>query len=357
MKRILITLVVAFFSNTSSYGQLEVDLGEKLTSSETIDSKRAKKTLIIKNMCVNGDYKYSYDIKVEKNEIPPFDLGALADADDCNIDAVAIDFNKNFISKLTLEKDESKISDRKEQIVNQIERMKKLDATKYKDCILYAESLMDETISSKPILFDFGANQTITIIVKRAFKNSESKPDTITWTKVFKTEEKSPWLIHYGLTYAPSAISRVSKYYAFADTNSVNKYTITKGNKHGPKAWDNISATINFTYPFHSDSRNFDGGFTGGFGLSTGFEVSGHAGLSLIIGQNIIVSSGVVMMQKYNLNGEYKEGQVIKTNLNFEALHSKVWVPELFFTIGFRFGSNPFAAKKTSTDTAKEEDN
>lgn len=219
------------------------------------------------------------------------------------------------------------------------------------------EKLMEEiSFTQQPLTFPFQGqlsfNEQVILTVVR------SGEDDLTIdirTYVFDTPERDRWLIHYGLAYAPSAISRFSKYYALADTSATNKYTIKKENKNGPKPWDNISATINFTYPFHGDSRDFDGGFTGGFGLSTGFEVSGHAGLSMIIGQNIILSSGVVIMQKHKLNGEYKEGDIVKTNLNFEALHTKVWVPELFFTIGFRFGSNPFAVKKTNSEAKKEE--
>lgn len=224
------------------------------------------------------------------------------------------------------------------------------------DGLCKTDLLKEISYTRAPLDFPYGGrlsyNDVITLTVERLGLD-EKLIDTRTY--VFKTPERDRWLIHYGLTYAPSAISRFSKYYALADTSATNKYTIKKENKNGPKPWDNISATINFTYPFHGDSRDFDGGFTGGFGLSTGFEVSGHAGLSMIIGQNIILSSGVVMMQKHKLNGEYKEGDIVKTNLNFEALHTKVWVPELFFTIGFRFGSNPFAAKKTNSEAKKEE--
>ena len=186
--------------------------------------------------------------------------------------------------------------------------------------------------------------------VTRISSDKNSKP--VTWVKTFKTPEKTRWLVHYGLTYAPTLISKFDHYHSFADTSAANKYTITKDNGNGPKAWENISATIDFTYPFHGDERNYDAGITAGFGISAGLELSGHIGLSAIIGQNVIVGSGIAFMQKKKLKGQYKEGQIIKENLSFDALHEKVWVPELFFTIGFRFGSNPFV-KKDAADSKK----
>lgn len=58
-------------------------------------------------------------------------------------------------------------------------------------------------------------------------------------------------------------------------------------------------------------------------------------------------------MQKYKLMGAYREAQILKTDLNFEALHHKVWLPELYFLIGFRFNSNPFAKKTTDDKSTK----
>ena len=218
------------------------------------------------------------------------------------------------------------------------------------DCKALLKKRLDETRQTLDFPYNgkLGYNETITLKIVRIGLD-EIPIDTLTYT--FNTEEKTRWLVHYGLTYAPSIISKVDHFHSLADTSVANKYTITKDNKNGPKPWDNISATINFTYPFHGDSGGFDGGFTAGFGISTGFGLSGQAGLSAIIGDNIILSSGVVLMQKQKLKGEYKEGQIIKENLSSDALHEKVWLPEVFFTIGFRFGSNPFASKTTPAAT------
>lgn len=183
-------------------------------------------------------------------------------------------------------------------------------------------------------------NETLTLRIERIGPGGEFI-NSITF--IFSTEEGSRWLTHFGLTYAPNVISSVSQFYS-QDSTSAGTYRIAEKSDNGPKAWDNISATINFTYPFHSIPRGVDGGVTAGFGLNPSFQLSGHAGLSVIIGDNIILSSGLAFIQRAKLRGEYHPNQLVKTNLNFDALHERVWLPELFFTIGFRFDRSPFSA-------------
>ncbi|MGV3765208.1 MAG: hypothetical protein ACO1NW_03730 [Chitinophagaceae bacterium] len=247
---------------------------------------------------------------------------------------------ENSIAAIINETEEEKVK----ELVGEVRKMIRHnmdDACNNK--IRSAIALTTQKIYSPYSLHD---NEEVLLTVK---KISSDETEQESWNYTFETPQKSRWLTHYGLTYAPSIISKVSNYYSLADTSTANRYTISKENDNGPKPWENISVTANFTYPFHSDNRGFDGGFTAGFGLSAGFELSGHAGLSMIIGQNIIIGTGVGFMQKHRLKGEYREGQVIKENLSFDALHRKVWMPELNFTIGFRFGSNPFG-KKSSSD-------
>lgn len=320
-----------------------IDLGDDKYKGQQIDLKAKNFMLINKRLRIN----YSASWKKVRKETNPFSIkavtggGEAASDSSCKNDEVT-----NLIEDLTNAESEKDVKE-------YVDKANKILLT-LADGICKRKLVTQ--LSNTRALLDFpytgrlANNEIVTLTIERS---GLDKKLIDTRTYVFDTPEKERWLIHYGLTYAPNAISRFSKYYAFADTSSTNKYSIKKENKNGPKPWDNISATINFTYPFHADSRGFDGGFTGGFGLSAGFEVSGHAGLSMIVGQNIILSSGIVMIQKHKLNGEYKEGDIVKTNLNFEALHTKVWVPELFFTIGYRFPSNFVAAKKTNSEAKK----
>ena len=337
---LFLTLVVM-----KSQAQVELDLANKIGNTQGIDLDVKFVSLI---NCVRLNNYYIVDVEKKTVPVPPFDLSGLK-ATPFDISTCTNEFQTAII-KIRNEKSEE------QQKINvaAAQGSIKLKSEKKDDCI---SALLTEIGSTKvPVLIPFRLtyNQIITITVNKFDKTNNTK--VASWTFILKTEEKTRWLIHYGLTYAPSLINKTDRYFSQADTGVANKYTVTKENDNGPKPWDNISATINFTYPFHSDNRNFDGGFTAGFGLTSGFELSGHAGFLTIIGENVIIGTGVAFMQKYKLMGSYKENQVVKTNLNFDALHHKVWLPELYFTIGFRFNGNPFVKKATDDNTTKPAD-
>ncbi|MBS1744982.1 MAG: hypothetical protein JST21_02305 [Bacteroidetes bacterium] len=326
----------------ATFAQVPLDLSIKSGSNQTILTKEKYIRLI--NCSKQNRYKVEWAFM--QNLTPEFkDVKGNQSTDDCGDDYVNI---KKKLEISTSEDTIKKYVDLGRTLLETLTDPK---------CVALLKAAIAETEQLIPIPYaPLKDNQVITLTVTKVDKDGKQVGDS-KWTFVLKTPEKSRWLIHYGLTYAPSVISKTNHYYSLADTSVANRYTITKENKNGPRPWENISATINFTYPFHSEPRGFDGGFTAGFGLSAGLELSGQAGLSMIIGDNVIVGTGIAMMQKYKLYGKYKEGQIIKENLDFNALHEKVWLPELYFTIGFRFGNNPFAKKSdAATNDGKKEE-
>ena len=333
----LLTLALISLKATA---QLEMNLGNHIDKEMTINAETDNVLIVRSLLPLARDKKeYSIFINMQEREIPPFDNNLLPAGPPCGN---ASDALRELISDIEKEKDEVSLFGK----INGLEKMKGKLGQEMQECIKHCDVLTEKTISRNSLKFKLANNQTITVTVKRRFKIADK--DTITtWVSVFKTPEKTPWLVHYGLIYTPSALNKVDRFYSQADTNVANKYTITKENENSNKPWENISATINFTYPFNRETKGFDSGFTAGFGISSGFDLSGHVGLSAIIGENVILSSGIAMMQKYRLKGSYSKDQIIKENLNFESLHEKVWLPEIFFTLGFRFGSNPFAKKET----------
>ena len=337
MKQIFFT-IFALISLSIKAQTLDIDLSEK--KGKSIDLDLGIKAIRLINCSKNVTYEL--DWKVTKVVVQPFDTKAFSSDEsklkDCSKEVQELKVN------LDSENDEGKIKKFVDDAIKLIEKLGN------DNCALILKTSIDETQHIREIPFVLVNNQIITLTITKVAKNGTKETS---WSYTLKTPEKTRWLIHYGLTYAPNIISKVDHYFSQADTSATNKYTITKENDNGPKQWENISATINFTYPIHSDSRDFDWGFTAGFGLNAGFELSGHTGLSAIIGENVIIGTGIAFMQKFKLMGAYKENQVIKTNLNFEALHHKVWLPELYFTIGFRFNSNPFAKKTTEDKSTK----
>lgn len=333
-----IAIVIMYFFSLNVNAQVIIDLSLKKGNSQTIDVKTTNARLI--NCSKNSIYIIDWEFQQARTPAFP-SINGKDSKISCSNEVEVIE------QKLNLSESEDSIKKYVDLGNKLIPNMKEAD------CIQLLKQTISETENIIGIPYvPLNNNQTITVKITKFAAEDLIKPIG-SWTFILKTPEKTRWLIHYGLTYAPNAISKVDHYFSQADTSSTNKYTITKENDNGPKPWENISATINFTYPFHADARNFDGGFTAGFGLNAGFELSGHTGLSAVIGENVIIGTGVAFMQKYKLMGSYKENQVVKTNLNFESLHHKVWLPELYFTIGFRFNSNPFAKKAADDKSTK----
>ncbi|MGY3054168.1 hypothetical protein ACVWYG_002371 [Pedobacter sp. UYEF25] len=320
--------------------QVKIDLSIKKGFERTILINEKQIQLI---NC-SKQFRYKIEWQFVQNITPPLkNVGGEESTANCG---KAFDLIKNILETAISEDSIKKYVDKANTLMSTLTDSK---------CIAALKSSIAETEQIFPIPYSpLKNNQVITLTVTKVDKKGEQVEDG-KWTFVLKTPEKSRWLVHYGLTYSPSLISKTDHYYSSADTSVANKFTVTKENDNGPKPWENISATINFTYPFHAEPRDFDLGFTAGFGLSAGFELSGQTGLSLIIGDNVILGSGIVMRQKYKLMGKYKEGQIIKENLNFDSLHEKVWLPGLYVTLGFRFGTNPFA-KKADEKTAAPTD-
>lgn len=340
MKQIFIFIGILMVVHVQA--QIELDLSINKGANYSIS--RNENAILLKNCSPQFAYKVEWDLISNLN--PPFkidDDGGLSAAETCS------DTVNDLISNISTSPDEDSI---KEYVKQAQTQMGLLQDQACRNALQSAVSLTQIRV---PIPYaPLKDNQVITVTVTKVTK--EGAPvEGGRWTFVLKTPEKSRWLVHYGLTYTSSLISKTKNYFSMADTTAPNKYTITRENDEGPKPWENISATINFTYPFHAKPKGVDGGFTAGFGLSAGFELSGQAGLSMIIGDNVILGTGIVMMQKYKLMGTFQEGQVIKDNLAFTSLHHKVWVPELYVTLGFRFGKNPFEKRQEQPASSSQD--
>lgn len=320
--------------------QVTIDLAFKKGNSQTI--KTSEKSIRLINC--SKVFQYKIDWGFQEQRTPTFNNEGVQSGKDCSDD------ENNIIQKL-------KNSEQEDSIKKYVDLGNKLLPTiKDPGCIQKLKQSISETENIVNIPYaPLNYNQIITVTITKIELTGKHEEKS-KWVFILKTEEKTRWLIHYGLTYTPSIISKTDNYFAFADTSVSNRYTIKKENDNGPKPWNNISATINFTYPFSTKNKSVDAGFTAGFGLNPDFLLSGHTGLSVIIGDNVILGSGIAFMQKYKLIGQYFENEVIKTNLDFDALHHKVWLPEFYFTIGFRFSQNPFA-KKTAEENKTSPNN
>jgi hypothetical protein len=248
---------------------------------------------------------------------------------------------------LNVEK-ESKVNDLVENLKDEIKKLK----SDYKNCAIKGYNLIEKTKYEKGLTFSIRNNQTIDITITRTTNGK----DTVTWTRTFKTPIKSPWHIMYGFTFVPNIMNPVTNYFSKADTSG-KRFTITKLNNQRNDFLKNISPTIMLQwaplkkYTLKDNwksifSNNFyQLGFVSGLSLNFASEtgtVNVMAGPSLVIADNISLSGGVVLTQKSILKGQYKEGDIIKENLDFDQLHEKKYMAEWFISLAIRFDSNPF---------------
>lgn len=354
MKRILIVTVFAFLS-FNLFSQINFDLGDKKTTTESIDLSMVKK-VIFKNLLPTGiNYnQYSFSIEMVEEVIPAF-TGVSPAGDPCPNTG-------NLTKALTALSNDSNESDVSGHVKNLQNEIKKLDPKKQQACIDKSNLLIEKTTYTKELLFSLKNNETVTVTVKRKFKTTSGTKDTSTvWVKIFKTPSKSPWKIMYGFTFIPNWMNPIANYYCKADTSG-KLFTITKLNNQRKDFFKNVSPTLMFTRtPFKKHSGIgilsndcYQLGFTAGVSLNFASEigiVNIMAGPSIVISDNISITIGACLTQKDILNGKYKEGDIIKTNLDFDQLHEKKYMPEWFVSLSIRFDQSPFGKKD---DTAKK---
>jgi hypothetical protein len=151
-------------------------------------------------------------------------------------------------------------------------------------------------------------------------------------------EEQQRWFTHYGFVFSPGFISPSREFYSKSDTGSA--FVIAKMNNSHKNFLDNFTPTLQFSYRLYPKCK-FDPILVGGIGIDFK-NPTVQLGFGCLIGQNISLNAGLITAQRYYLKGNYQEGERLTTNIAFDDLHRKMYVPELYFAIGFRFDKNPF---------------
>lgn len=169
-----------------------------------------------------------------------------------------------------------------------------------------------------------------------------------------------PFLVYFGYGVNPNKMTPVSQY--FCDSENNGTYTIVKRSESGVWNFKDATPVLYYTWvpqntyhflprkkwakTFGGRLKNFCGtivsntvyrvGFAGGLGLNL-LRPQFMAAPSIIIGKNLSFQAGVCVVQKETLRGEYYEGMLVNEHLDFENLHRKVYYPEWFFSVAFRF--------------------
>jgi len=163
------------------------------------------------------------------------------------------------------------------------------------------------------------------------------------WNFVIE-KPRGQWLISYG----PIAIIPLfyhEESFHLEKTDNSGEYLIKKGENKNKFLKELIPAIFFYWMPYSNHAFNF--GLSGG--ISYQFDAQNlaiFAGGSLIYNYNLCINFGVGIAKQQYLKEKYREGMIINEYLEPDQLYESYYRPNLFLSISFRFGTNPFTQQK-----------
>lgn len=155
--------------------------------------------------------------------------------------------------------------------------------------------------------------------------------------KVYKFRTKSDW--SWVTTFGANAIFFTNRNKFISKLNSENKQII--GEVQDKKQMEFMPAIM---FTFMNTHKDYSCGFTGAFGVNLE-EIAVFTGVSLGIGQNIILTAGAAGHKQMRPKSEYYVGQVIDNSITSDNLNESQYRFNPFVGISFRISKNPFGKK------------
>lgn len=150
----------------------------------------------------------------------------------------------------------------------------------------------------------------------------------------FKTKSSRSWTTTFG---ANAVIFNNRTKYISSEKDGIN--TVTEVNDN--KKLDFLPAIM---FTFINNQKDYPIGYTGGIG--TNFEeITIFSGLSLGIGQNIILTGGFGVSKQMTPNNDYSPGQIIDSSIPNDSLNQSQYRINPFIGLSFRLDKNPFGKK------------
>lgn len=180
-----------------------------------------------------------------------------------------------------------------------------------------------------------GDGEKITIKVKRDYK---------TWTWELVGEPVGKWVMSYGFGFC-SSVLQLRTYHI--NQIGENQFQIKKDRKNDVFDLNYIPAIFYSFMPSSKFNRKTNFSVTSGLGFDLSAPVVFFGG-GFMIYQNIGISAGLAFQQQFKIKPQYSENEILKTTLDREQLHDKIYRPNIFISINFRFDKNPFNGKDDS---------
>jgi hypothetical protein len=176
-----------------------------------------------------------------------------------------------------------------------------------------------------------GTGETLTITIKR---------DNLEWSYIIKGKPLGKWMTSYGFGFTPASLENKT-FYTKQVLTDTSKFQILKS--RCPSVLDlNYVPAVFFSYfPSQNFNKQWNHSLTAGLGFDLSSPVI-FVGYNMMFWNNIGFSVGVVFQQQYRLKNQYSENEIIPVSLEKDQLHDKVYRPNIFLSIHYRFGENPF---------------
>jgi hypothetical protein len=155
--------------------------------------------------------------------------------------------------------------------------------------------------------------------------------------KVYKFRTKSNW--SWTTTFGANAIFFTNRNKFISKVNNENKQIVAEVQD---KKQMEFMPAIMFT--FMNNHKDVSFGFTGALGVNLE-EIAVFTGLSVGVGQNIILTAGAAGHKQMRPKPEYYLGQVIDSSTTTDNLNESQYRFNPFVGISFRIAKNPFGKK------------
>lgn len=322
----LISVFTLLFSGVLYSQDLEIDLADiNIGDSVVKTGNRNYERIILKNALHGTKYIVQVDRETEYNA--PLPVPTTSTPKDAKFDepcqSLKLAYDALVAFYIKANKNEKSLKPLVDAVENEISGCN--------DNILVGEAYVAIKNSRQIITesISVGSNDKVTITISR---------EGATWKYILKGRKHGTHLITYGFGFTSSALEG-STYYT--EQLPGGTHQILKAPKGDSFDLSYIPA-IFYTYVPNAKANDaLVPNFTAGLGFDLAAPVV-FVGVGVLHRHNIGLSAGVAFQQQYRLKSQYSEGEEIDIALDKDQLHDRIYRPNLYISINFRFGENPF---------------
>lgn len=328
-------------ANTQDTLHLDLALNDP-GSIKSIQGNRSYDIILLENTV--ADFSYSIEITSTSTMLPKleFDHSSLQDVKDipnnCSSLVEKIKELENFQSPPE-DYEEPRNENALSKLVNNLKSQLKQSDCEDIGILNNARYWLSTTKKPHEEKINIETGEKITIIVHR---------DTLKWTFIFNGDERGKWITTYGFGFTSSKLEGSNYFTKQVPDTTVFEILKARDNKYLDL---NYVPAVFFSY---FPKQNFNDCWNHSLTAGLGFDLSAPVvffGYSGLFYHNIGISAGVAFQQQYRLKDQYSENEILSLTLDKDQLHDKIYRPNVFVSINFRFGENPF---KSNTEEDSE---